>query len=143
MQPLVFTTHPTCVVFGAGSLQHVLREIELLGARRALVLSAPGQRAGAEQVVAYNAQAAPHAMQRIARAIGAVDAAQGMYDLAIRLHAPISPRQIGMPQNELERCCIEVVLRNAYADPQPIEKAGLRGLLEDAYHGRRPERTLP
>ena len=37
MQPFIFITHPTRVVFGAGSLPHVAREIEQLGARRALV----------------------------------------------------------------------------------------------------------
>ena len=39
------------VVFGAGSLQQVRHEVELIGAERALVLSTPGQRALAERVV--------------------------------------------------------------------------------------------
>src|SRR5438105_299444 len=41
---------PGRVVFGAGALQHLRREIELLGASRALVLSTPEQKAQAEDV---------------------------------------------------------------------------------------------
>ncbi len=40
------------VVFGAGSLQHLEREVQSLGAQRALVLCGPRQRATAEQVAA-------------------------------------------------------------------------------------------
>jgi maleylacetate reductase len=40
-----FTFHSPRVVFGTGSLSHLEREIELLGARRALVLSTPHRRA--------------------------------------------------------------------------------------------------
>ncbi|MFL6694112.1 MAG: maleylacetate reductase, partial [Ramlibacter sp.] len=48
----VYTSQPGRVVFGAGSLQHLAREIEALGARRALVLSTPEQRTSAEHVAA-------------------------------------------------------------------------------------------
>lgn len=40
------------MVFGAGNLRHLVREIDLLGARRALVLSTPEQRDSAERVAA-------------------------------------------------------------------------------------------
>src|SRR5207237_86585 len=40
-----FAFHSPRVLFGAGSLSHLEREIELLGARRALVLSTPQRRA--------------------------------------------------------------------------------------------------
>lgn len=41
---------PQRVVFGVGALRHLAREIEALGARRALVLCTPEQRAQAERV---------------------------------------------------------------------------------------------
>ncbi|MBX3604539.1 MAG: maleylacetate reductase [Piscinibacter sp.] len=50
MQAFVYTARPARVVFGAGALQHLGREIDLLGARRALVLSTPEQAAAARQV---------------------------------------------------------------------------------------------
>src|ERR1700741_3721161 len=48
----VYNSVPQRVVFGAGSLQHLAREIDALGARRALVLSTPEQRPQAERVAA-------------------------------------------------------------------------------------------
>ncbi|MCK9513342.1 MAG: maleylacetate reductase [Pigmentiphaga sp.] len=50
MKDFIYQGQPSRVVFGAGSLAHLEREIERLGARRALVLSTPGQRAQAEAV---------------------------------------------------------------------------------------------
>lgn len=50
MHPFVFQARIPRVVFGAGALGHLVREIDLLGARRALVLSTPEQRPAAEDV---------------------------------------------------------------------------------------------
>jgi alcohol dehydrogenase class IV len=50
VSPFVYTGLPARVVFAAGALGHLGREIELLGARRALVLSTPEQRAQAEDI---------------------------------------------------------------------------------------------
>jgi hypothetical protein len=52
MKAFVYVGRPTRVVFGRGSLQHLAREIEAMGAKRALVLSTPEQRGSAERVVA-------------------------------------------------------------------------------------------
>jgi maleylacetate reductase len=87
--------------------------------------------------LAYNAGAAPEAMRRIARALGAQDAAGGIYDLARSLNAPASLQELGMPREALERCT-DIVLQNAYANPRALERDALRALLEDAWHGRPP-----
>jgi alcohol dehydrogenase class IV len=50
MRPFTYTQLPGRVVFGVGALDHLPREIELLGASRALVLSTPEQEAQAEDV---------------------------------------------------------------------------------------------
>jgi alcohol dehydrogenase class IV len=50
MKPFSYTAAPARVVFGAGALQHLGRELSTLGARRALVLSTPEQQASAERV---------------------------------------------------------------------------------------------
>ena len=47
MKDFVYNGQPSRVVFGPGSLAHLEREIELLGAKRALVLSTPEQAAQA------------------------------------------------------------------------------------------------
>jgi maleylacetate reductase len=71
MRDFIYTSHPQRVVFGAGSLRHVGREIDALGARRAIVLSTPEQRTQAE---------------RVADMLGAQ--AAGVFDRAV-MHVPI------------------------------------------------------
>lgn len=50
MKEFIYNGQPSRVVFGAGALVHLEREIELLGARRALVLSTLEQQEQAEMV---------------------------------------------------------------------------------------------
>ncbi len=87
--------------------------------------------------VAYNRAAAPAAMRIVAEALGAEDAARGLYDLAKALGAPLSLGQIGMPADGLDRAA-KLATENPYYNPRPVEYAGIRQLLEDAWHGRRP-----
>jgi alcohol dehydrogenase class IV len=71
MKDFVYTGQPSRVVFGAGSLRHLEREIDLLGAKRAIVLSTPEQ---AEQA------------RSIAERIG--NRAAGVFARAV-MHVPI------------------------------------------------------
>ncbi len=71
MKSFVYNGQAARVVFGAGSLQHLGREIDALGATRALVLSTPEQRASA---------------QMIADLLGS--RAAGIFDRAV-MHVPI------------------------------------------------------
>lgn len=87
--------------------------------------------------LAYNAEAAPEAMARIARALGSKTAAAGVFDLAKELGAPCSLRDIGLGEADLERAC-EISLSNPYWNPRPVEKATLGELLRNAWEGRRP-----
>jgi len=50
VREFIHVGQPTRVVFGAGSLTHLEREIDLLGSKRALVLSTPDQAAQATMV---------------------------------------------------------------------------------------------
>jgi alcohol dehydrogenase class IV len=50
MKEFIFNGQPSRVIFGAGTLTHLEREIDLLGARRALVLSTPEQQHQAQMV---------------------------------------------------------------------------------------------
>ena len=52
MKDFVYIGRPARVVFGAGTLRQLPAELDRLGARKALVLSTPEQRASAEQVAA-------------------------------------------------------------------------------------------
>jgi maleylacetate reductase len=86
---------------------------------------------------AYNAKAAPEAMARIARALGADDAARGLFDLERRLGTPMSLAAIGMPADGLDRAA-DIAVSAPYPNPRPLERAAIRALLEDAFHGRPP-----
>jgi maleylacetate reductase len=50
VKAFTYTAQPSRVIFGAGSLQHLAREIDMLGAKRALVLSTPEQADAARRV---------------------------------------------------------------------------------------------
>ena len=77
MNPFIFSAQFPRVIFGAGSLQYLEREIELLGVKRALVLCTPEQREQAED---------------IARRLGA--RAVGVFDQAV-MHVPIETARAG------------------------------------------------
>ena len=88
-------------------------------------------------VAAYNAGAAPEAMRRAARALGAGNAAEGLARLASSLGAPTSLRQIGMPQEGLDRAA-ELATQSPYWNPRKVERAQIRALLQNAWDGRTP-----
>jgi alcohol dehydrogenase class IV len=88
--------------------------------------------------LAYNAAAAPGAMARIARALAAADAAQGLFALAQRLGAPRSLAALGMPAGGLERAA-ELAVSSPYPNPRPLERAALRALLQRAFDGAPPQ----
>ena len=50
MNAFIYQSNPSRVVFGASALQHLAREIDALGARRALFLSTPEQAASARHI---------------------------------------------------------------------------------------------
>jgi alcohol dehydrogenase class IV len=89
---------------------------------------------------AYNAPAAPQAMARAARALGVEHAPQGLFDLAEGLGARMALRDIGMPESGLDRAT-DLAVANPYWNPRPIERAAIRALLDNAFHGRRPGAT--
>jgi alcohol dehydrogenase class IV len=87
--------------------------------------------------LAYNRTAAPHAMQRIARALHADDAPQAVFDLARENGAPTALKDIGMKEADID-LALNLALKSPYWNPRTVEREPLRALLEDAYEGRRP-----
>ncbi len=85
----------------------------------------------------FNREAAAEAMRIAAEALGVRDAAQGVYDLAARIGAPLALKDIGMPGDGLDRAA-KLATENPYYNPRPVEYSGVRQLLENAYHGKRP-----
>lgn len=89
---------------------------------------------------AFNAEAAPAALARAARALGAADAPAGLWDLASRTGAPTSLRRLGLRVEDLEAAA-ELVAAAQPANPRPVDAAGVAELLRAAYDGRRPTTT--
>jgi maleylacetate reductase len=87
--------------------------------------------------VAYNAPAASEAMARVARALGVDNAAAGLYDLAVKLGAPVSLAEIGMRVEDLDQAA-NVATANPYYNPRTVTREGVRALLQEAFDGRRP-----
>ncbi|WP_413804984.1 maleylacetate reductase [Streptomyces sp. OE57] len=88
-------------------------------------------------VVAYNGSAAPEAMARIACALARDDAASGLFDFAGRLGAPRALRDLGMPESGIEQAA-ELVVRDGYWNPRPVERTAVRALLTRAWAGEAP-----
>jgi alcohol dehydrogenase class IV len=86
---------------------------------------------------AYNRDYAPEAMKRIAAALGAKDAADGIYDLIGEIGAPRALKDIGMPADGIEKA-LDLALTARYPNPRPLERDALRTLLQNAYEGARP-----
>ena len=87
--------------------------------------------------IAFNQAAAPDAMRRIARALNATSAAEGLFGLVKRLGAPLSLAEIGMKRGDLDRAA-SLVMTQPYYNPRPVTQEGVRALLEDAFLGRAP-----
>jgi maleylacetate reductase len=87
--------------------------------------------------VAYNAPTAPDAMERIARAIGADNAAEGLFELAKRLGTKLALRDIGMPSDGIERAT-KAAMAAPYWNPRPLDEKALRDLLTRAWNGDPP-----
>lgn len=88
-------------------------------------------------VAAYNAAAAPVAMARIARALGAPDAVAGLDALARTLGVPRSLRELRMPEDGLDRAA-DLAVRDAYWNPRPVARDTIRAMLGAAYAGAKP-----
>ena len=87
--------------------------------------------------LAYNANAAPQAMSKIAAALNAESAPRALFQLAQRHGAAVALRDIGMQRGDLERAC-DLALMNQYPNPRPLQREAIRELLQHAFEGVSP-----
>jgi maleylacetate reductase len=86
---------------------------------------------------AYNEAAAADLLQPIADLLGG-STGGGLYAFAQKLGAPNSLEALGMKRDGLEQAADEIVA-SPYWNPRPVEREGVRRLLEDAFEGRPPQ----
>ncbi len=92
-------------------------------------------------VVAFNEPWAPEAMARIRRALGSESAAAGLFRLNDALGIPASLAEIGIPESALDAAAAAIADTDI-PNPRPVGRDDIRGVLDDAYHGRRePQAT--
>ena len=88
--------------------------------------------------VRYNQQAAPEAMARIAAALD-VATPRPASSISHRIvEAPASLESLGMRHADLPEV-VRLTMENPPWNPRPVDAAGISGLLEDAFVGRRPD----
>lgn len=87
--------------------------------------------------VAYNEPALNGQLDPARKALNTNNVAQALFDLAEKLGAPTSLAALGMPEEGIDRAT-EIAIATPYPNPRPLSREGIRALLDDAYHGRRP-----
>jgi len=87
---------------------------------------------------AYNSVAAADAMQRVARALNSNDAATGLWELAGKLNAPRSLKQLGMPESGIDRAT-DLAMKNPYWNPRPLQAEAIHALIARAWAGEAPQ----
>jgi maleylacetate reductase len=87
---------------------------------------------------AFNEAAVPELLAPIAHALGDGSAGGGLWDFARSVGAPRSLRDVGIAEADLDRAA-DIAVRNAYANPRPIDRPSIRALLQTAWEGGRPE----
>ncbi len=85
-------------------------------------------------VIAYNAPAAPAAMARAARALGAQDPARALWELAGRIGAPASLAQVGLDPGRIPEAA-RLIVETPPANPRPVDRAAVHELLRAAHAG--------
>ena len=89
-------------------------------------------------VVSFNARAVPEKLAPVAEILHSAGPGQGLFDLAKRMGAPTALKDIGMPADGLDKAAA-IATENPYYNPRQPTREEIRALLDDAFHGRRPE----
>ena len=83
---------------------------------------------------AYNRDAATVAMRTAADILGVEDAPSEILSIARTIDAPLSLREIGMREDDLDHAA-SLALERQYPNPAPVTLEGIRVLLDAAFRG--------
>lgn len=87
----------------------------------------------------YNREHAPYAMQAIGRALNVSPekAPSAIYQLSKKLPGPMSLKELGMTEVDIEKAA-ELASLNPYYNPRPVVKDDIRQILDMAFYGVEP-----
>jgi len=88
--------------------------------------------------LAYNRDAAPEAMARMARALGVEDAPTGVYELEKKLGLRMRLADLGLTEADLEKAA-KLATSAPYPNPAPVTYEGVLALLRNALIGDGPQ----
>ena len=91
--------------------------------------------------IAYNAHAVADLLEPIVVMLDGRDAGQAIWDFAKSLDAPLSLRELGMKESDLENAA-EIAANNPYWNPREITREGILQLLYSAWAGSAPGNDL-
>jgi len=86
--------------------------------------------------IGFNAAAAADALRPVAAIFGG-SPGQALYDFAKSVGSPTTLKEFGLTESDLDRAA-GLATKNPYANPQPIDRASIRALLQEAWEGQRP-----
>ncbi len=86
---------------------------------------------------AFNARAVPDLLKPIAEALGADLPGAALWDFARTLGAPIALRDLGMPEDGIDRAADEATA-DPYWNPAPLDRDAIATLIRAAWAGERP-----
>ncbi len=89
-------------------------------------------------VLAFNAPSAAEAEARLARAFGAATADDGLRALREALDAPVSLRDLGMPESGIAPAVAAVLEAVPAGNPTPVTHENLTALIRAAWEGDQP-----
>jgi maleylacetate reductase len=87
--------------------------------------------------IAYNETAVPEQLAPVAEIFGGGGAGVALHRFATRMGAPLALKDIGLAEADLDRAA-EIATKNAYWNPAPVDRAAIRRLLDQAFHGHVP-----
>jgi maleylacetate reductase len=86
---------------------------------------------------AFNAPAAPAAMERLARALGAADPARALYDINVACGLATGLKDLGLREADIPRA-VEIVAKRKFPNPRPATPADIETVIRQAFAGEPP-----
>jgi maleylacetate reductase len=87
--------------------------------------------------IAYNEAAVPDLLAPLRAVLSGESAGAGLHDFARRIGAPLSLRELGFAEADIDRA-VRIAVENPYWNPRPMTEDGLRTLLRNAWAGQTP-----
>ncbi|MEM7463929.1 MAG: maleylacetate reductase [Pseudomonadota bacterium] len=87
--------------------------------------------------IAYNEGAAADQLSPLKEMLGSKSAGQGLYEFAKRTGAPLALKDLGVSEADLDKAA-DLAVENAYWNPRPITRSGIRQVLQSAWEGQCP-----